>query len=520
MGFSFWRSKDFKRYFFVYIAVFLVFIAAGVIAVAQATQTEFRRAAARQREDQSQKIAETLDNAWNAAIDAGRYLQSSTWVQKYMADNGAFAEDFGLLRKAEYSDLLNALCATNQGIRDVSILYPKKDTAVTAAGWRSFSGYAYYMKNNPALPEEAAGAIWDRLEKENGTSYIAYAGERYLLYMCSLDILRQPRAVAVICIDKNAVTRLLSAVCGEYVAGVRVAGVEEAGTGTPYLEYGGTELGEKIQVWEAASKNMLMKYTVFHQDQDPPLFDSVWYPLAILGLVAAGVVLAYVLASFQYFPLNRLISKVNAKASEGEAAGGMYTIQAAVDRLYNENENLEHTLSSYQRLLREQTNSQLLKGNFFSDAQSSLNLYGGYWYTVLLFPGLGGDSQMLEELRGALQRVPGGQSHCELVESIEEDVAAIVEFLEKPQEEQLLEWGGRLREKTPLCEKRESAVVIARPRKGLMSISAAYQEAKETWRGRGAPRQAWLWRKCRSGIIIPWIGKTSWCGPCGRETKR
>lgn len=113
MGFSFWRSKDFKRYFFVYIAVFLVFIAVGVIAVAQATQAEFRRAAARQREDQSQKIAETLDNAWNAAIDAGRYLQSSTWVQKYMADNGAFAEDFGLLRKAEYSDLLNALCATN-----------------------------------------------------------------------------------------------------------------------------------------------------------------------------------------------------------------------------------------------------------------------------------------------------------------------------------------------------------------------------------------------------------------------
>ena len=134
---AFWHSRDFQRYFFTYAILFFCMLLAGAVVVVLATQAERQQAADQQRTAQGKRIAEVVDNAWDSAIEAGNFLRSSTWVQKYMSETDVFAQEFGPLRQREFSQSLTALCASTDLIRGISIWYPQKDIVVSSAGWFS-----------------------------------------------------------------------------------------------------------------------------------------------------------------------------------------------------------------------------------------------------------------------------------------------------------------------------------------------------------------------------------------------
>ena len=124
---AFWHSRDFQRYFFTYAILFFCMLLAGAVVVVLATQAERQQAADQQRTAQGKRIAEVVDNAWDSAIEAGNFLRSSTWVQKYMAETDVFAQEFGPLRQREFSQSLTALCASTDLIRGISIWYRARD---------------------------------------------------------------------------------------------------------------------------------------------------------------------------------------------------------------------------------------------------------------------------------------------------------------------------------------------------------------------------------------------------------
>ena len=138
---AFWHSRDFQRYFFTYAILFFCMLLAGAVVVVLATQAERQQAADQQRTAQGKRIAEVVDNAWDSAIEAGNFLRSSTWVQKYMSETDVFAQEFGPLRQREFSQSLTALCASTDLIRGISIWYPQKDIVVSSAGWFSSEEY-------------------------------------------------------------------------------------------------------------------------------------------------------------------------------------------------------------------------------------------------------------------------------------------------------------------------------------------------------------------------------------------
>lgn len=320
----------------------------------------------------------------------------------------------------------------------------------------------------------------------------AFSNTGYLVYIQQMDILAAPRALTMVFIDKAALQKLLGRVCGEQVAGFVLTGTEDR----TYLVYGraADEAGFYKEVFP--SQNMMLNYTLFFRPAVTPLTENLGGAVILIALSLAGVFLAYGLASFQYSPLNRLIRKASERARQkAPLDGGIDTIEACVDKLYDDNETLEHTLASYRHALRDQTNAQLLKGYFTEDVSEELHLHDipftyQYWYIVLVFrqqqeDGLSApeDAQrqirLLVTLKQALQHTQCGQMHCELVENIEGHVAVIAEFSRAPGDEAAVDLGETLYD--ALAEQElECSVFAARPRKGLMGISVAYQEAKET----------------------------------------
>ena len=468
---------------------------AGAVVVVLATQAERQQAADQQRTAQGKRIAEVVDNAWDSAIEAGNFLRSSTWVQKYMSETDVFAQEFGPLRQREFSQSLTALCASTDLIRGISIWYPQKDIVVSSAGWFSSEEYEAYAARKFQTPDGFLADYVLQREKAFGpllSNEFAFSNTGYLVYIQQMDILAAPRALTMVFIDKAALQKLLGRVCGEQVAGFVLTGTEDR----TYLVYGraADEAGFYKEVFP--SQNMMLNYTLFFRPAVTPLTENLGGAVILIALSLAGVFLAYGLASFQYSPLNRLIRKASERARQkAPLDGGIDTIEACVDQLYDDNETLEHTLASYRHALRDQTNAQLLKGYFTEDVSEELHLHDipftyQYWYIVLVFrqqqeDGLSApeDAQrqirLLVTLKQALQHTQCGQMHCELVENIEGHVAVIAEFSRAPGDEAAVDLGETLYDALA-GQELECSVFAARPRKGLMGISVAYQEAKET----------------------------------------
>lgn len=492
---AFWHSRDFQRYFFTYAILFFCMLLAGTFVIVLVTQAERRHAADQQRTAQGQRIAEIVDNAWDSAIEAGNFLRSSTWVQKYMSETDVFAQEFGPLRQREFSQSLTALCASTDLIRGISIWYPQKDIVVSSAGWFSSEEYEAYAARKFQTPDGFLADYVLQREKAFGpllSNEFAFSNTGYLVYIQQMDILAAPRALTMVFIDKAALQKLLGRVCGEQVAGFVLTGTEDR----TYLVYGraADEAGFYKEVFP--SQNMMLNYTLFFRPAVTPLTENLGGAVILIALSLAGVFLAYGLASFQYSPLNRLIRKASERAGKRRPwTAASIPSRHASTKLYDDNETLEHTLASYRHALRDQTNAQLLKGYFTEDVSEELHLHDipftyQYWYIVLVFrqqqeDGLSApeDAQrqirLLVTLKQALQHTQCGQMHCELVENIEGHVAVIAEFSRAPGDEAAVDLGETLYD--ALAEQElECSVFAARPRKGLMGISVAYQEAKET----------------------------------------
>ena len=210
---------------------------AGTFVIVLVTQAERRHAADQQRTAQGQRIAEIVDNAWDSAIEAGNFLRSSTWVQKYMSETDVFAQEFGPLRQREFSQSLTALCASTNLIRDISILYPQKGIVVTNAGWFSSEEYEVYVAQKFQTPKGFLADYVLQREKVFGpllSNEFAFSNTGYLVYVQQLDILDTPRTLMIVFIDKAALQKLLGRVCDEQVAGFVLTGTDNQA----YLTYG------------------------------------------------------------------------------------------------------------------------------------------------------------------------------------------------------------------------------------------------------------------------------------------
>lgn len=488
----YWHSKDFQRYFFTYIALFVCALLVGISIFSAAMRKERREAGEKSFLAESQKVRDVLDNVWEVGGKVGNVLQNSIWVQKFTSESTVFENEFGHMEKQDISINLTALCSLNSALRDIAVLYPQKDLVVTSSGWFSILEYENYLQRKLQLP---ANTVTEHLLDAPGCegplrpSGFAFHNVNYLVYVQQLDILPTPRAIAITCFDKAAMRKLLQQVCSEQVTQLVVKDWD----GQPIWQVDFRQTSEPVQTCTASSQSMLVTYELTFEDTPIPFTQSAWSYVLVLVLAVLGFLAAYVLASIQYRPLGDLVQKINKKVKSKNEQQDIDTLVSCVGRLYDDHTNMEHTLAAYRYALREQTNAQLLRGYFGGDEKAVLPDCN-YWYVVAVFchrPG-NPDSEtedarvqldFLLTLKKSLQTIKCGQTHCELVENIDECTAVIAEFSTQPDEDTTMELAQTLYD--ALIEKDiECGVFVARARRGLTGISTAYQEIKESMRDR------------------------------------
>lgn len=491
----YWRSKDFQRYFFTYIVLFVCVLLVGMSIFFTVMRKERRETDEKFYLSEGHKVRDVLDNVWEVGNEVGNVLENSVWVQKYKAENNIFENEFGPMEKQDISVSLTALCAINDCLRDIAVIYPQKDRAVSTNGWFSIQEYENYLQRKLQLPEGIVQEYLLNVPACQGPlkpSNFAFNNDNYLVYVQQLDILTPPRALVVSCFDKCAMEKLLQQVCSEQVTELAVKDRD----GETIWQVNLCETPKGAQTRSVQSESMLVTYELTCTNKRLPFSASIWSHVLILSLTMIGFLAAYVLAGIQYRPLGELIQKINRKIDSKDEKQNPNTLAACVDRLYAHNTNMENTIAAYQYALRDQTNAQLLKGYFSNDQanmdQRSASVSCNYWYIVAVFRNQLGkqeneteDAQIQLEflltLKKTLQTVKCGQNHCELVENIEGDTAVIAEFSFLPEEDNMMELAQPLYDAL-IEQDMECSVFVSRPRKGLMGISTAYQEIKESMR--------------------------------------
>lgn len=523
----YWHSKDFQRYFFTYIALFVCVFLVGISIFSAAMRKERKEANEKSFLAESQKVRDVLDDIWEVGSEVSNVLQNSIWVQKFTSESKIFENEFGPMEKQDISVNLTALCSLNSALRDIAVLYPQKDLVVTSSGWFSVSEYENYLQRKLQLP---ANLVTEHLLNVPGCegllkpSNFAFHNADYLVYVQQLDILTPPRAIAISCFDKAAMQKLLQQVCGEQVTQLLV----KDWNGQPIWQVDFQQTSAPTQTCSTSSQSMLVTYDLTCEDAPIPFAQSAWNYVLVLVLAMLGILAAYVLASIQYRPLGNLIQKINKKVKGKNEQQDIDTLATCVGRLYDDHTNMENTIAAYRYALREQTNAQLLRGYFNSD-QQSVPSSCNYWYVVVVFRHQPGNPdneiedtrihlEFLLTLKKSLQTIKCGQSHCELVENIDECTAVIAEFPSLPDEDIAMELAQPLYDAL-IEEDIECSVFVARARRGLTGISAAYQEIKEHAGKEGNLRHPVC--QPQHGVLLPaGLGNAAGaCHPGGQRKK-
>ncbi len=501
---SLWQIRDFQRYFFTYILLFTIALTIGTVIVTQVNQKNRKIAEEKQWQVQGEKIVEMLDSAWDSTTRISDILKNSVWVQKYKSESDVFDPEFDTLTKNDCSQFLTNICAFSDFIRDIAVLYGRKDTAVTPKGWFTLDEYQHYVSEYLLMPDYfVRRSLLGQVDWSGTIKPAGFTGfqDIYLVYARQLDLQDSPRMIVAIYIDKENLRRSLYRVCGEQVTNVRI--VDEQGNEVINAPISESNSDTKTVLKTFSSENTLLSYEVSFVPETATLMGGAAGYLLLLILAMAGGIISYVMANIQYTPVGRLVNRVYDRVGPGETSQGMQAIENGIDKLFNENEALEQSLVSYRTVLREQTNVQLLRGYFSDNMSQALDVHNtpflcDYTYVVLVLhqqqDSRDDPSEAVQErlrflliIRQTLQTLQLGQTHFELVENIEENAAVIAEFQTLPSKEIVMELASTLND-VLTAEDMECGIYVARPRKGLIGLSASYQAAIETLRTQKSSR--------------------------------
>lgn len=491
---TFWRDRGFQRCFFSYLFLFVGTLMIATTLIARIPQKKQQLEENQKQDAQGEKMVELLDGIWETADHIADFLDDTEWVQQYKSDRDALAQEFDASKRAEISQGLNTICASNEVIGDIAILYRKKDTVITPKGWFTLEEYRTCLSERDGISQEAVPAVLaeqtgQRMERRIVDACAQNGG--YIVYSRPLDFVDSPRAVVLMYIDKNKISQKIQQVSSEQVVAVKL----KDRYGNAYLSQMQGESCPQTVTLVYQSKHFPVAYEMEYTPEHTGLMHKVGGSLLLLLIATLGVFLSYAAATRQYRPIYRMASVLK-KHTRNPNSGytGVQELEKGVEHLCESNESLERAMQTYQTDIREQMNVSLLKGYFSADMQEMLNISEipflcDYAYTVFVVQReedepLDASEKAKQQLRllltlhQQLQQLHKGQSHCEIVENIENNTAIIIEFTKLPEKDVVMELAEALYEALQKQDI-ECRICVGYSRKGLIGISASYQAAME-----------------------------------------
>lgn len=416
-------------------------------------------------------ISAALFDKLEEVFDLGSRLSLTPWVLRLRSNNDILYNSIDHNRQGEIRNELK-LYEMFIGVSDqMGIFLPMRGEVFTRNG---LTYPTFFFSQFPVpLSDSERGALWAMLEGASSPAVVnlrsaglSSAGERDLMLICPLDMLKKPRAVLYCYIAGGAVEGLAARAGLEDVASVRLL----KGDAAIFL----WDLGERprseilLSSSRAIGSEQLTCQVTFSGDIRPQglaAFNALFTSIVIALLLSAAIALPLALRAYR--PIGALAKKVGG----GEDLPGgdeLSMIESQYDRLAGERDHLSGRIVQYEAAMRDQLLTSLLHGVFaegdLPDVTTRLRLDSDINYQVMVFHGTTG---AVGYARACLRLEEGG-ARAELIKGEGEDWVLILEAGD----------AGELA--ALLAEEAEGAeIFVGHPYPGILGISKSYYDIRQ-----------------------------------------
>lgn len=413
-----------------------------------------RKQRAADREAQCRREAQILADQMDQRLDRLARLSNKlfhlSWVWKYSTVNDVFSEDFSAVYKMNIVTDFQVLAENDTILFDVVLLFPQKDTAVSARGWfPSIRQFLCYAGSNPSKLTQILAANHDyQVLSADGFSY---RGKPAVWLMNSVGYIEPPQIQTVLIFNIDEMNTWLNGLGGERPLSLSV--LDNAGRTLGAAEFSDSASDTVLHL-SIPSKSFGWQYQMSY-DLSVRLFSSREVFLLLgFSFVAFGIgpLAAMFLTRVSYRPLQRLTQTILAPMGEGGENAGrnneFHLLERAFGRLMDENSNMKHRVSEYEGLVQHDLLLQLLKGYFqISGLARELSYYGISYtdenqFCVLL---IGSTQEADEQSRNGqlaaeiFENLKAEPVHSQLVQVLDEGIAVVFSDLEGPLDRKILE---------------------------------------------------------------------------------
>lgn len=341
-----------------------------------------------------EQTAGILCDSLNSRIDAmhslTNQLKMTNWISRLRSNSDILFDSIDYFRQGEISrDIL--LYEILIGVTDqIGIYLPKRDMGFTRSGLL----YPKHLHSVFPLPMNDADnqLLWPFLSTASSFSIdnlqhigLSCADANDLIISCSLDILKESRAVLYFFVDGSALKNYLQK---ELPADILSISMYLDGKTLANLDLSDQPQPETLRIRkESRVANLSITYEVaFSRDLHPGALSafSLLFTSIVLGMLFS-LLLAFLLSSVTYRPIRLLADRVGGSQMDDE----LKHIGQQYDRLTSERDELGRQLEQYESVLRNQLLVALLHGLFAypenPNVRLRLSLLPDALYQVIVF---------------------------------------------------------------------------------------------------------------------------------------
>ena len=164
---------------------------------------------------EAQILADQMDQRLDRLARLSNKLFHLSWVWKYSAVNDVFSEDFSAVSKMDIVTDFQVLAENDTILFDVVLLFPQKDTAVSARGWfPSIHQFLCYAGSNP--PELTQILVANHNYQVLSADGFSYRGKPAVWLMNSVGYMTQPQMQTVLIFNTDEMNAWLNRLGGEH----------------------------------------------------------------------------------------------------------------------------------------------------------------------------------------------------------------------------------------------------------------------------------------------------------------
>ncbi|MGI5899392.1 MAG: helix-turn-helix domain-containing protein [Christensenellales bacterium] len=361
-----------------------------------------------QYEREAMAINNSVAGKLSEIYSLGQSLTYTPWLKKVRSNSDILFGEFTTSKRNEIITEMWAQEAIISICDRIAIYLPYRDIVISSSGWLSGERFMYPYQSQSRIDADEYERFYDMIAATDSFQVVNLADEGFrnvrgneLLVVQSLDSMSRPRAVLFCHISGAS----LAALAGNSLDLARLdlyAGDKLFFACDFKPEVGDAPLLRFSLRPEVAPIALISEFS-FAPSQPTGGMSTFTTLFTVVTLaLAAGTVLAFLLAQFTYRPIRRLLQ--NMAGSKDLKGDDIEAIERAVRHVMSENSRLEEMVKQNESIARTHRLLNLLHGSFDVDAQASpaddMLLSDSDLYQVMIIcPGSSVDKEKLAQLQ-------------------------------------------------------------------------------------------------------------------------